>query len=282
MLEAQGIRVSRGSRCLLAGISLALRPGEVTAVLGPNGAGKTTLLRVLSGEWSADSGSVTLDGRPLESHSIRELGRRRAFLHQGSTLDFDFTVLETVLLGRSPHMQGSERPEDYAAARRALEAVDLSDRARDRYTRLSGGERQRVHLARVLCQIEEPSVSGSRYLFLDEPSNNLDLSHRDTIYRMVRRLAADGVSVCLVEHDLNHAFHLADRVLVLNKGHLELEGAPAILARSPDCDRIFQVTLQRLEVPGRSCPWLVPAGTEGGASQGPLQPDPEATRTEGL
>ena len=155
-------------------------------------------------------------------------------------------------------MTGSERPEDYASARKALREVDLADREDDYYTALSGGEKQRVHLARVLCQIEEEGINEARYLFLDEPTNNLDLSHQQTIYRVVRRLARSGTAVCMVVHDLNQAFQAADHVVILEKGSVSLEGDPDSLARSEECARVFGVPLRRIEVGSSRCPYLIP------------------------
>lgn len=257
MLKANNIGLKLGQRSILKGINFQLTPGEVKVVLGPNGAGKTSLMKVLSGEWKSDSGNVVLNGDPLEKIPVRRLGQLRAYLHQESSLDFSFTVLEVVLLGRCPHMQGSERPEDYDAARRALREVDLVAREHDFYTALSGGEKQRVHLARVLCQIEEESITDPRYLFLDEPTNNLDLSHQQTIYRITRRLAVAGTAVCMVMHDLNHAFQIADTVTLLDQGNIVIEGNPAELATSDEWDRVFEVRLKRIQIEGSPCPHLL-------------------------
>lgn len=257
MLKGRNITLKLGHREILRGINLDLVPGEVTAILGPNGAGKTSLMRILSGEWQAKTGSVELNGRPLNQTPIRELGRLRAYLHQESSLDFAFKVIEVVMLGRSPHMHGGERPEDYASARNALKEVDLADRENDLYTALSGGEKQRVHLARVLAQIDEPGIPEARYLFLDEPTNNLDLSHQKTIYRVVRRIAARNTAVCMVIHDLNQAFHIADTIHLLAEGKIVMTGPPVEIARSPLCEQIFGVKLRRISVPGKDCPYLI-------------------------
>ena len=257
MLIAKDINLTLGERHILDDVSVELRPGEVTTILGPNGAGKTSLLRILSGEISPRQGEVVINGEPLRSIPVKQLGQIRAFLHQESSLDFAFTVLEVVLLGRSPHMQTGERPEDYAAARKALEETDMLDRAGDLYTKLSGGEKQRVHLARVLAQIDESSIRQTRYLFLDEPTNNLDLSHQRTINRIVRDLSSKGIAVCTVLHDLNQAFRMADQVIILDQGRVALSGRPEDIAQSPECDRIFKVKLRRIEASGEDFPYLV-------------------------
>jgi iron complex transport system ATP-binding protein len=200
---------------------------------------------------------VQLNGRTLPDIPVRELGKLRAYLHQESSLDFAFKVIEVVMLGRSPHMQRGERPEDYEAARRALSEVDLLDRQNDLYTSLSGGEKQRVHLARVLAQMDEPSIEAPRYLFLDEPTNNLDLSHQQMIYRVVRTVAASNVAVCMVIHDLNQALQVADVIHILDHGRMALSGGPEEIANSNKCEKIFGVALQRIAIPGSRFPYLI-------------------------
>jgi iron complex transport system ATP-binding protein len=258
MLKARSISLILGGRRILSGIDLELRPGTITAILGPNGAGKTSLLRILSGEWQPGAGSVELNGSAIGHIPVRKLGQIRAYLHQESALTFAFTVLEVVLLGRSPHMHGGERPEDYDSAREALRMVDLEDREGDLYTALSGGEKQRVHLARVLAQMDNDSITGPRYLFLDEPTNNLDLSHQQMVLKVARSMADQAVCVCIVLHDLNQAFRVADKVVILDKGRKALEGSPQEIASTSECERIFGVALRRIEIPGSNCPYLIP------------------------
>ena len=259
MLEATKIFLHRGGRPILRDIQLRIEPGKVSVVLGPNGAGKTSLLRVLSGEWDPDpGGEVRFHGQPLPSLPVRRLGQLRAYLHQESSLDFAFTALEVVLLGRSPHMRGGERPEDYSIARDTLARVDLADRADDLYTHLSGGEKQRVQLARVLAQIEgPPEERRQRCLFLDEPTNNLDLWHQETVQRVVREVADGGTSVVMIIHDINQAIRNADHVFVLSGGRLALEGAPEAVAADPRFAEIFRVRLKSVRLEGHKRPFLL-------------------------
>ena len=154
-------------------------------------------------------------------------------------------------------MPGGERPEDYAAARKALGQVDLEDREGDLYTSLSGGEKQRVHLARVLAQLDEAGIGEPRYLFLDEPTNNLDLSHQRTIYRLVREMAAAGIAVCMVVHDLNQAIQASDRVIILDKGRIALAGTPEEIVGAKELEEIFGVPLRRVDIPEARCPYLI-------------------------
>jgi len=258
MLEGNALTLTLSGRRILDDVDLVLRPGTITAILGPNGAGKTSLLRLLSGEWQADSGSVKLEGQALSSLSPRALGRRRAYLHQESNLAFAFTVLEVVMLGRSPHMEEGERPQDIEAAAQALREVDLLERQHDVYTTLSGGEKQRVQLARILAQIGGKGPHPySRYLFLDEPTNNLDLTHQRTVFSLARSLADAGVAVCLILHDVNQALQIADEILVLKEGRKALAGAPGEIALSDEWEDIFKVPLKRVQIAGRNCPYLV-------------------------
>lgn len=256
-LKGTRLKYARGGRSILRDVSIELVPGEISVILGPNGAGKTSLLRILSGELQPDAGTVSLNDRDLATLPVRELGQTRAFLQQQTHLDFAFTVIEVVLLGRSPFMLRGERPKDYAAAEKALEQVDLSDRAHDSYTTLSGGEKQRVHLARTLAQMDHPEADHPRYLFLDEPNNNLDLAHQEMVARAARELARSHVAVCMVLHDINQAFQIGDVTHIMDTGRIALSGTPGELALSPEIDRIFKVSLIRIPSPERACPLLV-------------------------
>ncbi|MCB9766287.1 MAG: heme ABC transporter ATP-binding protein [Alphaproteobacteria bacterium] len=217
-MRAEGVTVVAGGRRILDGVTLTLRPGELLAVVGPNGAGKSTLLRTLAGELRPAKGTVTLDGRPLPAWPPRDLARRRAVLSQSTRVAFAFTALDVVRMGRGPHVQGRERPEDRRIAREALRRVGLEGFEERAVDTLSGGERQRVHLARVLAQIDGDGPT--RYLLMDEPTAAQDLRFQHEVLSCARARAAEGLGVLAVLHDLNLAARYADRVALMDRGVL--------------------------------------------------------------
>lgn len=262
MIDASHLSVQIGGKALLNDVSLRVAPGEVIALLGPNGAGKSTLLRAISDASGLVSGQVCMEGRKLSAWGTEERARARAILLQESTLSFPFSVLEVVLMGRTPHSKGYERPYDYVIARAALEIAEVAHLEERRYPTLSGGERQRVQFARVLAQIWEAPGQGSRYLFLDEPTSSLDLSHQHAILKTARAFAQQNVGVLVVLHDLNLAAQYADRVIILKQGHICFEGTPHEVFTSPNILDAFGMPVVIIPHPCLSCPLVVPALAE--------------------
>jgi iron complex transport system ATP-binding protein len=229
MLQCQALHVRAGWRRLLVDVDLALAPGEVVAVLGENGAGKTTLLRALAGERFGPplraSGSVRINGRPIERLDARTRARLRAVLPQHSDSAFSFTALEVAALGR--YAFGGSGSEDRAIARHALALADAAHLSERELPTLSGGERARVHLAAAFAQLWERECDEARYLLLDEPTAALDLAHQHHVLGTVRAFAAQrALGVLAIVHDLNLAALYADRLYVLRDGALLAQGRP--------------------------------------------------------
>lgn len=204
------------------GLSVSVHEGEFFIVAGPNGSGKSTLLKLVTGLNRPQSGTVSLMGRPLSSYGRRERSRLMAYLPQTVPLDFPFTALEVVLMGRHPHL-GLLQMEGRDDVAKALEAMARTDVAhlRDRpVTALSGGERQRVFLAQALCQ--DP-----RLLVLDEPTAALDPAHQVRLMDLLEDLRRErSLTVIMVSHDINLAAMYGDRVLLLKKGRPVCQGPP--------------------------------------------------------
>lgn len=261
-LETIRVSFKIGDKTLLEEVSLAVAPGEVMAIVGPNGAGKSTLLKLLSGDLRPSSGKVLLQGKPLSDWSSREQARLRAVLPQQSRLNFPFTALEVVLLGRMPHGTGGSR-RDYEIALAALSAIGMSHLAQRLYPTLSGGEQQRVQLARVLAQIWEAPPRSKRYLLLDEPTTSLDLAHQQYTLKIARDFARKGTGVLAILHDLNLAAQYADQVLILREGRQIAWGMPDKVLTSKLIRAAFDLPVLVIPHPQLSCPLIAPVMEEG-------------------
>jgi len=258
MLAALDIDLNYSQRPVLADVSLALRPGELLAVLGPNGAGKTSLLRCLAGDLRPDTGRVELSGKAIHSYSKQVLACRRAVLPQRENLTFAFSVAEVVELGRHPHSGSAAAEHDEQAIREALAAADAESLVGRAYTELSGGERQRVQMARVFAQLWQPQNGmESRYLLLDEPTAALDLARQHRMFRQLRRLAATGLGVLVVVHDLQLAAAYADQVALLNTGDMVAVGKPADVLTAERIEAVYGHPVTVMASPDGDYPLIV-------------------------
>jgi iron complex transport system ATP-binding protein len=236
-ISARGITVEIDGHAILDGVDLDIVAGEVLALVGPNGAGKSTLLAVLSGDVRPARGSVEIDGRDIRSLRHLELARLRAVLTQENQVSFPFTVAEVVEMGRSPWERTGRRVDDAAAIAEAIEAADVAHLVDRGYTSLSGGEKARVSLARVLAQ-RTPTV------FLDEPTAALDLRHQEDVMANAAALAAQGVAVVVVLHDLSLAAAYADRVALIADGRLDAVGPAAEVFTAERVERVYGLPVE--------------------------------------
>ena len=239
MIEARNLSYKVGNTAILKNVTVCVPGGEVTAVLGPNGAGKSTLLKCLTGAYRANGGDVTLDGRPLSDYSLAALAQKRAVLSQSNLINFPFTAVEIVMMGRTPCVAEDSAGRDAEAVKAALESVDawgLKDRV---FPMLSGGEQQRVQLARVLAQLWGRQ---NGYLFLDEPTSSLDLKHQHQVLALVRSMAEErNLAVCVTLHDLNLALRYTDRTILMKNGEVLVLGATRDVLKSNDVESVFEV-----------------------------------------
>jgi iron complex transport system ATP-binding protein len=206
---------------VLEGVDVDVAAGEWVALIGPNGSGKTTLLRVVAGMHPA-AGETHLGGTDVRSFGKRDRARAVAVVPQSPVVPGGMSVLDYVLLGRNPHISywGTESRHDVAIVMDLLLQLDLGGFDRRLMSTLSGGERQRAVLARALAQ--EAGV-----LLLDEPTAALDLGHRQQVLEHVdglRRKA--GIAVLSAVHDLTLAAQYADRLLLLDRGRVVVDGSP--------------------------------------------------------
>jgi iron complex transport system ATP-binding protein len=240
MIEVRNLSIQVGNKLILDDISAQIERGQITAILGPNGAGKSSLLKCLTGACKYDSGTLSLDGQPLESYSLNELSKKRAVLSQSNPISFPFTALEIVMMGRNPYAQTSSAKEDFQIAQEALAYVDALSLQDQRFPTLSGGEQQRIQFARVLAQLWEQD---NAYLFLDEPTSALDLKHQYQLLEIVSQLATErNFAICIIMHDLKLAMHYADQIILLKQGKLFASGTTDNVLTPENIEAVFEIS----------------------------------------
>jgi iron complex transport system ATP-binding protein len=233
-LDVQGICWSPDKiRRILDSIELHARPGDLVGIIGPNASGKSSLLRCIYRALRPDAGSVLLDGKNVREMKPYEAASKMALVLQETSTEFEFTVLEIVLMGRHPHKQAMEgfTAEDIAVAHEALHAVGMMEMQTRPFTSLSDGEKQLTLLARALAQ-------KARLLVLDEPTNHLDVRYALEILAIVKKLR---VTTLAVLHDLNLAAAYCDRLYVLHKGRVRAHGPAEEVLTSQLLAEVFEV-----------------------------------------
>ena len=210
---AEAVRFFAGGRQILQGIDLELRPKEFLGIIGPNGSGKSTFLKCVYRVQKPTTGKIYFNGKKLDEFSYRESALKLAVVAQHNFYNFDFSVLDVVLMGRSPHKKMMERDnaEDYKIARDALRVVGLEEFGERNFSTLSGGEQQRVAIARALAK-------NPKLLLCDEPTGALDDKTGQAILKLLwDTCRLKGMTVVVITHN-SAITAMADRVIRLASG----------------------------------------------------------------
>lgn len=232
-IKTENVNVVLEDNNILKDINIEVDNKEVVGIIGPNGSGKSTLLKCIYRVLKPSNGIVKFDYADIKNISVKESSKKLAVLSQHNNYNFDFTVKEIVLMGRSPHKKFMERDnkEDYDIVNDALKKVDMMNFKDRNFQSLSGGEQQRVILARALAQ--QPKC-----LILDEPTNHLDIKYQLQLMRIVKSL---NIEVTAAIHDLNIATMYCDKIYVLKDGKIVQYGTPKEILTPQLIKNVYEV-----------------------------------------
>jgi ABC-type sugar transport system ATPase subunit len=221
LLELRGVEKSFGPVRALEGVNLTVPPGKVTALVGDNGAGKSTLIKVISGIHRIDAGEIRVDGERVEIHSPRDAERLGiTTVYQDLALCDNLDIVQNMFLGREVRRHGildeATMEQQVRQTLRNLSVVTVRS-IRQPVGSLSGGQRQAVAVARAV-------LFNSRVVLFDEPTAALGVSQTKVVLSIIRDLAASGMSVILISHNLQDVFLTADRIAILHLGRMVAEG----------------------------------------------------------
>ena len=239
MIEAKNLYAGYGKKSVLENISLNIKTGEFTSIIGPNGSGKSTLLKSLTGIIKILKGEISIDELSSIEIPRQAKAQKIAYLPQGGITN-SMTVEQTVLHGRFPYLS---YPRKYSATDKkithsALERVGIKKELwNEPLDTLSGGMKQTVYIAMALAQSTD-------YIFLDEPTTYLDISHQINIMNLLKNLAEDGKGIVSVMHDLPLAFKFSDNIIVMNEGRIIANDTPEKLSKTDIINQTFGVGIR--------------------------------------
>ena len=244
-LNLESVSLKLDNRQILKDVSLEINEGEIVSVIGPNGAGKSTLLNVLTGDINPDSGEIFYDDKQLKQISIQERAFTRSVMSQMQTLVFNFSVKDVIEMGWLQRGNSDFSNNFSMAFENVTKECNVHNLIHRKFNSLSGGEQRRVHFARTLLQLWRPSESNDpRYLLLDEPTANLDLSSEMLLMNILKKRASLNVGILVILHDLNLASHFADKIAIIKDGEIMAFGEPEKIMEDAFLTSIYDVPIK--------------------------------------
>ena len=237
ILEVKNLWAGYLDKIVIREINLDIKKGEFIGIIGPNGAGKSTLVRTLTRTLRPFKGTIAHDGKDIYKTSSNEVARSIAVVPQETSIVFEFSAGDIVMMGRIPHINKFKKvtERDLMIIEKAFLVTDTKE-LRDRpINELSAGERQRVIIAKALAQ--EPDL-----LILDEPTSHLDISHQIEIFDLIKRLSKkEGLTVIAVLHDLNLAAEYCDRLILMKEGRIFVQGVPEEVLNYKTIEEVYKI-----------------------------------------
>lgn len=243
MLKLDRVSFSYQNQPLFKNISLTLPEHQITTLIGPNGSGKSTMFKLFTRAVQPKAGLVLLDGKNIWQLDAKRYAQKVAIVHQKNELYDEIKVIDLIRMGRLPNNSFlvEESKSEKKLVKRILANLEINEFAEKYMDELSGGQRQRVWLAVALAQQPE-------YLFLDEPTTYLDLHFQFEFLKMLKKLNHEqGLTICMILHDLNQALQVSDHVVLLNHGEIKASGSPENVITPDLISQNFAINCELLE-----------------------------------
>lgn len=251
-LTVKNLSYSYGEKNVLTDINLSFNRGNFYSIIGPNGSGKSTFIKNISKIIAPRHESVFVRNQDICGFNNKELAKIMAVIPQNIQIDYDFTVFDIVMMGRSPYKRRFEdfNMEDTKVVEKYMKVTNTWELRNKLITEVSGGEAQRVIAARALSQ--ETDI-----ILLDEPTSHLDIQYQIEFLNIFRDLKKDRVIIAVL-HDLNLASIFSDEIILINKGQVISKGKPWEVINKENIKNVYNLSVEVIENPISKCPHIIP------------------------
>lgn len=234
---------------ILKDITFTIEKGEFCGIIGPNGAGKSTLLRIIAGILKEKQGAVSIMNRDTQKIKNKEFARLVGFVPQETHFQLNYTVEDIISMGRYPYLEPFQvmTKQDISAIEWAIEQTHSRELCRRPINSLSAGERQMIVIARALAQ--RPEI-----LLLDEPTSHLDIQHQSAIMELLKNLNNQGITIIVVNHDLNLASQYCKRLILLHQGKIHKIGRPEEIINKETIAEVYKIETDIILHPEKNVP----------------------------
>lgn len=245
IIRTNNLQFNYGDKNILKDLSIDMEKGLFYSIIGPNGSGKTTLLKLLANTLPTTKKTIYIDNEDIHNITKKNIAKKLSVVPQITNIDYEFTVLDIVMMGRSPYISrfGKIDSNDTNIVMKAMEETGVIHLKDNKVTNLSGGELQRVVIARALAQETE-------IMLLDEPISHLDIGYQYEITELVYKLCRDkGITIINIVHDLNIAMRYSDKILMLKDGKIYRYGQPLDVITKNTIKDVYAIDVEIINHP---------------------------------